>query len=261
MTSAILPALGLGAGLGAGFLGIGGGVFLAPAFLELFRWMGYPAARVPTALGTSKAVVLLAALSALRSQTQADLVEWSLVRRLAPFVVLGAAAGGALGSFAAPGAIQSAFGVFLIVLGLGQWARELLPPLPALALTGLRILAAGAAAVAAAFGIGGGVLLVPLLAGPGRLPAHRAAGTAAGIMVFSASAAAASYVALGLAHGNPIPGAIGYLHLPTWVLAGVPALAGARWGAAWGRRAPPRTLRAVLGLVLVAVGMRVLWAR
>ncbi|GAB4263550.1 sulfite exporter TauE/SafE family protein [Deferrisoma sp.] len=261
MTWAILPPLGLGAGLAAGFLGIGGGVFLAPAFLELFRWLGYPAARVPTALGTSKAVVLLAAISALRSQARADQVEWRLVRRLAPFVVLGAAAGGALGIAAAPGAIQSAFGVFLIVLGLGQWARGILPPLPALALTGLRILTAGAAAVAAAFGIGGGVLLVPLLAGPGRLPTHRAAGTAAGIMVFSASTAAAGYVAFGFARGNPMPGAIGYLYLPAWLLAGVPALAGARWGAAWGRRAPPRALRAALGLVLLAVGTRILLAR
>ncbi|RMG94979.1 MAG: sulfite exporter TauE/SafE family protein [Candidatus Dadabacteria bacterium] len=261
MTWAILPALGLGAGLAAGFLGIGGGVFLAPAFLELFRWFGFPPGRVPTALGTSKAVVLLAAISALRAQARADQVEWPLVRRLAPFVVLGAAAGGALGTSAAPGVIQLLFGVFLMVLGLGQWARGILPPLPALAFTGLRVLTAGAAAVAATFGIGGGVLLVPLLAGPGRLPAHRAAGTAAGIMVFSASTAAASYVALGLARGNPIPGAIGYLHLPTWALAGVPALAGARWGAAWGRRAPARALRVALGFVLLAVGTRILLAR
>jgi len=255
------PALGLGAGWAAGFLGIGGGVFLVPGFMELFRLLGYPPARVATAMGTSKAVVLLAAAAALRVQARADRVDRALVRRLAPAMVAGAALGGSVAAGAHPAALQGAFGAFLVLLGLGQWLprpgpwRRDLPP-------GFLPLAAGAAAaVAAVFGIGGGVLLVPLLSGPGRQPAHRAVGTAAGVMIFSAATATAVYVALGIRVGNPVPATLGFVHLPAWALAGSAALTAARWGARCSQGARPLTLRRGLGLALLVTGARVLWAR
>ncbi len=261
MTWLWFPALGLGAGWAAGFLGIGGGVFLVPGFMELFRMLGYPPARVATAIGTSKAVVILAAAAALRVQARAGRLDRALLRRLAPAVVTGAVLGGALAAQAHPAALQGAFGAFLVLLGAGQWLprpgswhRSLAPSLLAAA-------AGMTAAVASVFGIGGGVLLVPLLTGPGRQPAHRAVGTAAGLMLFSAAPATAVYVALGIQAANPVPATLGFVHLPAWALAGGAALTAARWGARCAQGARPVTLRRGLGLALLVTGARVLWAR
>jgi uncharacterized membrane protein YfcA len=110
-------------------------------------------------------------------------------------------------------------------------------------------LLAGVAAGAAGglFGVGGGILLVPILTGFFGLTQHQAHGTSLAVIGATALAALVVYGA----HANV-----------AWTTAAVVALASlvsARMGARWAVRASPGALRRAFAAFLVLVAARLLW--
>ena len=111
----------------------------------------------------------------------------------------------------------------------------------------LRLLAIGAAAGAfsALFGVGGGIIIVPLLVVVG-LDGRVATGTSLAALAFTA---AAGTIAYGV-HGDVKPGAA--------AIVGLPAAAGVVLGVAAQQRLATRTLTLGFAALLVAVGVRLL---
>jgi len=111
----------------------------------------------------------------------------------------------------------------------------------------LRLLAIGlvAGVFSALFGLGGGIIIVPLLVLVG-LSGRAAAGTS--LAAISVTAAAGT-VAYGL-HGDVKPGAA--------ALIGIPAMFGVIGGVALQQRLAGRTLTLGFALLLTAVGIRLL---
>src|SRR5437773_2264555 len=95
-------------------------------------------------------------------------------------------------------------------------------------------------------GVGGGILLIPLLAAVRPLTQHELHGTSLGVMIFTASAALITYAT----HG----------HVP-WALA-IPLAIGGVVGAPLGSwiagRFRPRSLRWIFAAFLFAVGVRMM---
>ena len=90
------------------------------------------------------------------------------------------------------------------------------------------------------FGVGGGIIIVPLLIALAAYPPKTAMATSLAAILFTATAAAA-------AHANE-----GNVQWADAVLLGVPAVFGALIGAAWHQRRPPADrpgFRCVPGLV------------
>jgi uncharacterized protein len=112
----------------------------------------------------------------------------------------------------------------------------------------VRLLAIGLAAgvFSALFGVGGGLVVVPLLVAVAGLDGRAATGTSLAAIALTA---AAGTVAYGL-HGDLKPGAA--------ALVGVPAVFGVVAGTALQQRLPVRTLALGFALLLVAVGVRLL---
>ena len=258
MTWLALFPLGLGAGFLAGLLGLGGGVLWAPVFLEVFRAQGFPAFSAQTALGTSKAVVLLSALSAVREQHGSGRVDWATVRRIAPALVLGAATGGTAAAWIPGSWLRRAFAGLLVAVaavvarGRGR-APESPRTLPARLLLPCGFLVG---AVASMLGVGGGVMAVPLLHRGIRKPLHQAMATSAGLMLCTASTGVLTYLVTGLVRRNPIPLTVGFIHLPAWGLGGSGALLGARLGVRAAQRLDADRLRGVFAAVMLAVALR-----
>ncbi len=258
MTWLALFPLGLGAGFLAGLLGLGGGILWAPVFLEVFRAQGFPAFSAQTALGTSKAVVLLSALSAVRAQHGSGRIDWATVRRLAPALILGAMAGGAAAAWIPGRWLRRAFsGLLVAVAVLVARGRARVPERPGPVSPGL-LLPCGflVGAFASLLGIGGGVMAVPLLHRGIRKPLHQAMATSAGLMLCTASTGVLTYLVTGLVRHNPIPLTVGFIHLPAWGLGGSGALLGARLGVRAAQRLDADRLRWVFALVMLAVALR-----
>ena len=112
----------------------------------------------------------------------------------------------------------------------------------------LRLLAIGlvAGVFSALFGVGGGIIIVPLLVALAGFDGRRATGTSLAAIGITAGAGAVAY---GL-HGD--------VKLGSAALIGLPAAVGALGGVALQQRLQTRTLTIGFSLLLAAVGIRLL---
>jgi uncharacterized membrane protein YfcA len=104
------------------------------------------------------------------------------------------------------------------------------------------------------YGIGGGAILAPILIGSGRPPAEVAPATLASTFVTSL-AGVATFVVLSIHHHH---GSIA----PDWgvgLALGVGGLLGGYTGARLQPRLPESAIRHLLGLLVVAIGIRYAW--
>jgi uncharacterized membrane protein YfcA len=112
----------------------------------------------------------------------------------------------------------------------------------------VRLLAIGLAAgfFSALFGVGGGIIVVPLLVAVVGLSPRPATGTSLAALAITAAAGTIAYAL----HGDVKPGAT--------AIVGVPATIGAIAGVTLQQRVATRTLTVGFALLLTSVGIRLL---
>ncbi len=245
------------AGLAAGLVisvattpaGVSGAVFLLPVQLSV---LGVPS---PAVTPTNLLFNVVAGPGALLRHHRAGLLRDPLTRRLVSGTLPGVVVGAAVRVFAVPGAtvFRLLIAVLLVPLGLWLVRRTVRPTRPAgnaepspRAVTGLA-LAVGV--VGGVYGIGGGSLLGPLLAGLGMSVARVAPAALASTFVTSVAGAAA-FALLSLAGAGDVA--------PDWYLGlacGLGGLIGGYLGARLQPRLPETGLRLLLGSLATAVGV------
>jgi len=183
MTTLLILALGLTVGVLVGLLGIGGGVVLVPAMVYV---LGYDQ---HLAQGTSLFILLPPiGLGALREYWKSGQVDLPAGINCAIGFLLGGYVGGRIAVPMLSRNLRGIFGCFLILSAVLLWRKtlaspKLSPPVAessknnlwrALGILGVAALCGVAAGMV---GIGGGVLLVPLLGLLFGFSQHRAQGT------------------------------------------------------------------------------------
>ncbi len=169
------------AGILAGLLGVGGGIVIVPVLYFVLQGLGVdPAVAIRVATGTSLLVIVPTSLSSVRSHHKRGNVDWALIRRWWPFMVVGVIAGSLVALWANGDLISALFGIIALLAAANMLLRPKAPPL-ADSLPGLPGQGAMAGSIgffSVMVGIGGGTLGVPLLTAC-SYPPHRAVGTAA----------------------------------------------------------------------------------
>lgn len=115
-------------------------------------------------------------------------------------------------------------------------------------------LAAAVGCAGGIYGIGGGSILAPVLIGSGRDPAEVAPAALASTFVTSVAGVITFTVLSIHHHGTVAP------DWPTGVALGVGGLAGAYAGARLQSRLPAARIRRLVGIAVIAIGARYLWA-
>lgn len=217
-TQALILFLFLGAlaGVLAGLFGIGGGIILIPCFLWAFPLAHFtPDIIVHTAFGTSLAIIIPTSLSSAWGHRKRGNVDFHAAWRLAGGSIIGVMIGASLAAGLSGDLLKGLMGIMQISIGLRMFFQS--PPpegrqrcdalLPSL-LIGLVV-----GAFSAFFGVGGGIIAVPLLVYFLGQSMHQAAGTSSALMVVSALCGTASYIY----HGWGLPGlppySFGYVNL------------------------------------------------
>ncbi len=252
--------LGLVVGFVAGLLGVGGGLIIVPVLIMLLHDQGLAAGMEPQlALGTSLASILFTSVSSVRAHHRRGAVEWPLVGRIAPGIVLGTLGGAALAAQMSATLLKVFFVVFLFYAAVQMWLD--FKPAPHRGLPG-RIgtsLAGGVIGLVSSWvGIGGGTLSVPFMLWH-NVPLHRAIATSAAIGFPIALAGAAGYVLGGWTVGGLPAGSLGFVYLPA--LAGIVlgSVLTAPLGARTAHRLPVRPLKRVFALLLLTLALRMVW--
>ncbi len=255
----LYPVLGAASGFLAGLLGVGGGIVVVPGLLQAFVTVGVPPEhRMRLALGTSLAAICFTALSSLRAHHARGGVDWAIVRRITPGIVIGTLAGTWVAAFLPESGLEVFYAIFLTavcVRMLIDRPTEACGALPGS--TGLAAAGAGIGLLSGVVGIGGGSLSVPYLLRSGVV-IHRAVGTSAAIGAPIAISGAVGYAVNGLGAEDLPAHAVGYVYLPALFGVALVSVCFAPLGAALAHRTPVRRLKRWFAAFLLVVAARML---
>ena len=255
--------LGATTGFLGGLFGIGGGTILVPVLLLLFDAQHFPASHaMHLALGTSMATIIFTALASLLKHHQHGAVNWSVVYRITPGILLGAAIGAAFASQISPRILGIIFSLFVlgaalqILLDARPKPGRQLPGIPGMTAVGILT-----GWISSLVSIGGGTVAIPFLLWC-NVPIRNAIGTSAAIGFPVAIGGTLGYAATKVDLGS-LPGPhLGFIFLPALAWTALASVTTAPLGAKAAHRLQVGLLRklfAVLLLVLAAKLLMKVW--
>lgn len=257
----VMLAVGSIAGFIAGLLGIGGGMIIVPVVLWVLQMKGLGGIEHAQhlAVGTSFAIMVFTTFSSVMAQQRKGSVDWAVVRRMAPGMVVGVIIGSMLAKRLSNEALQVFFIVFVVLVALKTLTDA--KPKPTRSLPG----PAGLAAVGSLFGmasswvgIGGGSLSVPFMLYC-NVPVRTAVGTSAGLAWPIAVAGAVGYLYSGWNVAGLPEGTLGFWYLPAVAVLSVATMLFAPLGVKAAHKLPPEKLKLAFGVLLLVIAARMLW--
>jgi uncharacterized membrane protein YfcA len=263
MEISLLLYVGAGAGAGvlAGLFGVGGGIIMVPVRYFVFCGQGFAAHTVfQCATASSLAAVVFSGLSALVGHGRRHNIDRGRIGWLAGGAIVGGTTMAYVAARAPGGGWRVAFGLFLCVVAAlvvrGRAERATADEQEPFS---GRCLGIGVASgmVSAAFGVGGGVVAVPMMLAilPG-VTLRRAVGNSTAVLVASAVSGTAVYLLQGRQWLGTSGASLGLVHLPAAIALAVTAIPFAQVGAWLAHRLPERALRLAFAALLVITGVR-----
>jgi uncharacterized membrane protein YfcA len=254
--AAITLAVGLVAGLVGGLAGIGGSIIMLPALGLLFGYSGADKNEQHLYIAAAMLTNIVVAWSSHQHHKAKGVTRVSIVRVVLPAMLVGVVGGVGLGTVFEGRVAKHALIGFILLYSVFclVTAFRTLPdppedhehPRPLLAGIG------GLTGVAAGFlGIGGGILLVPLLQGVARVPLRQAIAASAAVMWITAALGATLKLTTLPSKGLSVWAALGLASLMA-----IGATVGARAGAWLTHRLSLPWLKAVIGVLLGVAAVR-----
>ena len=253
-------AVGLVAGVLAGLLGVGGGVVIVPMLIFCFLKQGIqPDLIMHLALGTSLASIIFTSISSFMSHHRRGAVDWTIVKRIVPGILIGTFGGTFIASRLSTGFLKGFFCVFLytvatqMILNKKPKASRELP-----AATGMFGVGSTIGVASALVGIGGGSLSVPFMLWC-NVAAHRAIGTSAAIGFPIAVAGAVGYMVNNLQVSGLPAYSLGFVYLPALVFIVCFSVMTAPLGVKLAHALPVDKLKRIFALFLYVVATKMIW--
>lgn len=253
-------ALGIFAGFLTGMLGIGGGVLIVPSLVFLFHHEPLSSSYIiQTAAGTSLAIVAFNSLTSVAAYQKNQCVDWLIVKRLLPSLLIGALLGTTTASLIKSQFLAYILGVFLVLLAIEMQLRQkhtstepISPPSAILNTMGIF-----SGMMAGLVGIGGGVIIIPFLTHY-QFSVQRAAGTTIACALFVATISTINLMLLPYFLQHP---EISYIFWPA-VFSIIPTSMIFAWvGAHVANKLPVDTMRRIFALFLGLVGIYIMLYR
>ncbi|MBN1168230.1 MAG: sulfite exporter TauE/SafE family protein [Methanospirillaceae archaeon] len=257
----ILFFTGIIAGLLSGMLGIGGGILMVPVMFFLLNQSGYSDRAMDIAVATSVAVILPTVLSGTYRQWKRKNISWIPALILGTGGLVGSVAGSYISILLPAKTHAFVFGIFLILMAVwiilqrspGMRRYHIPGSMPVFLVLGFFTgISSGL------FGIGGGVILTPVLATIIGYGMHKAVGIVTTSMVLTSSGATAAYIM----HGIQIPDLpllhVGYINIPFWAILCVASIPAAQAGVLLSHKTPERILMYIFVLLLLFIAIRMM---
>ena len=249
--------LGAVVGILAGLLGIGGGLLVVPALVWLLPKAGIEADLVMhIALGTSLASIVLTSGSSARNHFRLGNVDLTIVRSLAPGVVIGGLGGSFVAELVPSSMLPKIFAIIVLLLATQMLLSMRFSgkhDLPG----GLGTFCSGGVigVVSSLAGIGGGSLTVPYLNWHG-VEMRRAIGCASFSGALIAVAGMTGFVLAGVGEQALPPMSLGYVYLPALFGVALVSMQTTRFGAAWVSYLPTPVLKKIFAVFLLFVSIK-----
>jgi uncharacterized membrane protein YfcA len=251
--------LGAVAGFFAGLLGVGGGAIMVPILAMMFAAQGFPEAHLMhLALGTSMATIVFTSISSFRAHHKHGAVIWSIVRAIAPGIVVGTLLAAQVAARVPTKPLAIFFAAFISYVAVQMILN--IKPKPSRQLPGnLGMFGVGAVigGISALVAIGGGSLSVPFMTWC-NVKVHQAIGTSAAIGFPIALAGTIGYMISGYGAADLPSGSFGFIYLPALGATVVVSMLVAPFGAKVAHSLPVATIKKVFAGVLILLSAKML---
>jgi uncharacterized membrane protein YfcA len=248
---------GILTGTASGLFGVGGGFLMTPVQFWLYTSGGMDSTLATRlAFGTSLAVIVPTMISGALAHHYRGAVNWQAVVPTGCSAVFGGIAGATV-AVSLPGIVLRTIFALLIIVMAGRmfWHIQSCTACDPRGSTWIYILIGFFIGfISGLSGIGGGVLLVPVLVILLGYPMHTAVGTSSACLIFSSAGAVAAYIINGIGVAGLPPYSIGYVDLATFAILAVTTIPLARFGVWCAHRWSGRYLQMVFAVVLVLIG-------
>ena len=257
-------AVGAGAGFASALLGVGGGFIMVPFSYWIILAMGVSSdIAIRMAFGTSLLVILPTAISGTWKHNKKEAVHWKTALILGPCALVGGVVGATLAARLPSEILETGFGGLVLAvalwMGLGMMpklARQTEEPRRKFWLVGACGFPIGM--VSGLTGLGGGVLIVPMLVLTLNFPMHIAIGTSVASIIFTVVGGIVGYIVNGLGISGLLPYSIGYVNLPIWLCLAATSIPLAQLGARAAHALPAKQLRYIFIAFMVYAGLRMI---
>ncbi len=237
---------------------------MVPVSYWIIQAMGVsPDIAIRIAFGTSLLVILPTAISGTWRHNKKKAIRWKTALILGSCALVGAVVGATLAAHLPGKILEAGFGG--LVLAVALWmGLGLMPKLRRgdeeprenfglVAACGFPI-----GMVTGLTGLGGGVLIVPMLALALNFPMHIAIGTSVASIILASLGGIVGYIVNGLEVPGLLPYSIGYVNLPIWLCLAATSIPLAQLGARAAHALPARQLRYIFIAFMVYAGLRMI---
>ncbi|MCB1826938.1 MAG: sulfite exporter TauE/SafE family protein [Coxiellaceae bacterium] len=257
---AIYIVIGIIAGLLAGTLGIGSGVFIVPALAFVFAREHFPPSLIMhMAAGTSLMCIAVTTVRALMSHLKRNVAFWSVYKRLYPSIIVGTISGAILSHYLHSRTLSIIFGIIVFLLGIKMFFP--LPKSESRHLPGtLGCSTAGflIGAKSGLLGLGGGALSTPFLTHYG-VSLRQSVVVATAVSVTVSTVGAISFMLTGIDAQSVLAWTTGYVYWPAWFGVIVGSLTFVPLGVKLSHRLPTDILKRIFAVFLCVVGVHMLY--
>jgi len=215
---------------------------------------------IKIAFGTSLLVILPTALSGSWGHNKRKAVRWKIALILGSCASVGAVVGATLAAHLPGEILETGFGGLVLAvalwMGLGimpKLKREAEEPRENFGLVAACGFPIGM--VTGLTGLGGGVLIVPVLVLALNFPMHIAVGTSVASIILASLGGIAGYIVNGLGVPDLPPYSLGYVNLPIWLCLAATSIPLAQLGARAAHALPAKQLRYIFIASMVCVGL------
>ncbi|HET9844073.1 MAG TPA: sulfite exporter TauE/SafE family protein [Gammaproteobacteria bacterium] len=252
--------IGLCAGLLAGMLGLGGGIIIVPGMVEWLTYKEMATDRImQLSVGTSLSTVVIISLITGLMHRRLGYVVWDIVRFIAPGTTFGAVFGVLIADHLSSDVLQRVFALLLcaIALQLLFFPHRPKSSQPILHSWQLTVCGIFIGALAGMLGIGGGIILIPLLIYNGT-PIIQASATSLWcvlpmVLVASCVSIWTGYNEVGLPTNS-----LGYVYWPATLIIGACALISSPIGIHFALKMSKIWLQRIFAVVLLIITIRML---
>lgn len=253
--------LGIVVGFMAGLLGIGGGGIMVPVLTTMFLMQGIAVENaVHLALGTSMASIIMTSLSSMRAHHGNKAVQWSLVKQLSLGIIPGAWVATYVAASINSMYLAIIFSTFMTYVAFKVFSNT--QPKAGRALLGNKGMFGagfGIGGISSLVSIGGGALTVPFLLWQ-NVDVKKAIGTSAAIGFPISVAGTLGFMINGTATDFQYNLAVGFVYLPAVVIISIASFFMAPVGARLMHSLPVKTIKKILGVLLLALSINMLYS-
>lgn len=252
--------IGAGAGILAGFLGIGGSVIVVPSLLWVFSsHLAVPNPQIMKfVLGTSLAATVGTTIFSLRVQCKHGNMSWSLFKGFLPGITVGTVCGVLLAVLLDTHVLKTLFGVFVILVAAQLFFRLRESKTPGIP-TRIKRSIAGVfiGSFAGLLGIGGGMLTIPYLTYY-QVDIRKAMAVSTACSIIIALTGTISFMLAGIHLSYP-DWSTGFVYWPAALVIACASPWFTVVGAHWSRGLSSKVLRNIFAIFLFVVGLNMLF--